>query len=374
MSAAEPSIESVHARQILDSRGRPTVEVNVRLTDGALGRASVPSERSTGTHEAHERRDGDPGDYAGLGVHGAVNAVRDELAPALRGKAATDQQTIDALLRDLDGTASLSRLGANAVLGTSLAVCRARRPRLAHHAWGSPRPRAAGRHASRAIRRVGSMRVVIAGGHGKIALLAERLLAGRGDQVAGLIRNPAQAAEVQQAGAEAVVCDLETASAEDVAVLLSGAAAVVFAAGAGPGSGASRKDSVDRGASVLMADAAERAGVRRFVQISSMGAGQPPQPGTDEVWAAYITAKTAAEDDLRSRDLDWTILRPGGLTDAPATGRIHLAAPPVPAGTIPRADVAAVIAALLDEPGTRRQTLELVAGDSPVAAAVRSIS
>jgi uncharacterized protein YbjT (DUF2867 family) len=218
------------------------------------------------------------------------------------------------------------------------------------------------------------MRVVIAGGHGKIALLVERLLAGRGDQAVGLIRNPAHAADVQKAGAEAVVCDLETASAEDVAVLLSGAAAVVFAAGAGAGSGALRKDSVDRGASVLMADAAERAGIRRFVQISSMGAGQPPRPGTDEVWAAYITAKTAAEDDLRSRDLDWTILRPGRLTDAPATGRIHLAAPPVPAGAIPRADVAAVIVALLDEPGTREQTLELVAGDSPVAAAVRSIS
>jgi uncharacterized protein YbjT (DUF2867 family) len=218
------------------------------------------------------------------------------------------------------------------------------------------------------------MRVVIAGGHGKIALLVGRLLAGRGDQAVGLIRNPAHAADVQKAGAEAVVCDLETASAEDVAVLLSGAAAVVFAAGAGAGSGALRKDSVDRGASVLMADAAERAGIRRFVQISSMGAGQPPRPGTDEVWAAYITAKTAAEDDLRSRDLDWTILRPGRLTDAPATGRIHLAAPPVPAGAIPRADVAAVIVALLDEPGTREQTLELVAGDSPVAAAVRSIS
>jgi uncharacterized protein YbjT (DUF2867 family) len=218
------------------------------------------------------------------------------------------------------------------------------------------------------------MRVVIAGGHGKIALLVERLLAGRGDQAVGLIRNPAHAADVQKAGAEAVVCDLETASAEDVAVLLSGAAAVVFAAGAGAGSGALRKDSVDRGASVLMADAAERSGIRRFVQISSMGAGQPPRPGTDEVWAAYITAKTAAEDDLRSRDLDWTILRPGRLTDAPATGRIHLAAPPVPAGAIPRADVAAVIVALLDEPGTREQTLELVAGDSPVAAAVRSIS
>ena len=216
------------------------------------------------------------------------------------------------------------------------------------------------------------MRVVIAGGHGKIALLLERLLAERGDEAVGLIRNPAQVADVQKAGAEAVVCDLEAASADELAALLSGADAVVFAAGAGPGSGAPRKDSVDRAASVLMADAAQRAGVRRFVQVSSMGAGQPPRPGSDEVWAAYITAKTAAEEDLRSRDLDWTILRPGHLTDGPATGRIRLAAPPVPAGAIPRADVAAVIAALIDEPGTRRQTLELTGGDSPIAAAVRS--
>ena len=218
------------------------------------------------------------------------------------------------------------------------------------------------------------MRVVIAGGHGKIALLLERLLAGRGDQAVGLVRNPAHVADVRKTGAEAVVCDLEAASAEDVAVLLAGADAVVFAAGAGPGSGAPRKDSVDRGASVLMAEAAGRAGVRRFVQISSMGAGQPPRPGTDEVWAAYITAKTAAEDDLRARDLDWTIVRPGGLTDGPATGRIRLAAPPVPRGTVPRADVAAAIAAMLDQPGTGHKTLELTSGDSPVAAAVHGIS
>ena len=217
------------------------------------------------------------------------------------------------------------------------------------------------------------MRVVIAGGHGKIALLLERFLADRGNQAVALIRNPAHVADVHDAGAEAVVCDLEAASADDVAGLLSGAGAVVFAAGAGPGSGAPRKDSVDRGASVLMAEAAERAGVRRFVQISSMGAGQPPRPGTDEVWAAYITAKTAAEDDLRARDLDWTILRPGRLADVPATGRIRLAAPPVPRGSIPRADVAAVIAALLDQPSTRHQTLELTSGDTPVATAVRSI-
>ena len=105
-----------------------------------------------------------------------------------------------------------------------------------------------------------------------------------------------------------------------------------------------------------------------------MGTGWPPRPGTDEVWAAYITAKTAAEADLRARDLDWTILRPGGLTDAPATGKVRLAAPPVPGGTVPRADVAAVIAALLDNQGTWHQTLELIGGDSPVAAAVGSIS
>ena len=218
------------------------------------------------------------------------------------------------------------------------------------------------------------MRVVIAGGHGKIALLLERLLAERGDQAVGLIRNPAHVADVQRAGAEAFICDLEVASADEVAVVLSGADAVVFAAGAGPGSGVPRKDSVDRAASVLMADAAQRAGVRRFVQISSMGAGQPPQPGRDDVWAAYITAKTAAEDDLRARDLDWTILRPGGLTDAPATGKIRLAPPPVPRGRVPRADVAAVIAALLDNPGTRHQTLELVGGETPVAAAVHGLS
>ena len=218
------------------------------------------------------------------------------------------------------------------------------------------------------------MRVVIAGGHGKVALLLERLLAERGDQAVGLIRNPAHVAEVRKAGAEAVICDLEASSADEVAVLLAGADAVVFAAGAGAGSGAPRKDSVHRAGLVLMADAAERAGVRRFVQVSSMGAGQPPRPGTDEVWAAYISAKTAAEADLRARDLDWTILQPGGLTEAPATGRIRLAPPPVPGGTVPRADVAAVIAALLDAPGTRHQTLELTGGDSPVAAAVHSIS
>ncbi|MGW0809269.1 SDR family oxidoreductase [Nonomuraea sp. NPDC002799] len=206
------------------------------------------------------------------------------------------------------------------------------------------------------------MRIIIAGGHGKIGLrLAERLASG----AVGLVRNPAHVADVEATGAEAVVCDLERASVEDVAGIVEGADAVVFTAGAGPGSGAARKDTVDRAASVLLADAAERVGVGRFVQISSMGAGKAPKPGGDEVWAAYIKAKTEAEDDLRARDLDWTILRPGRLTDDPGTGLVLLA-PEVPPGSIPRDDVAAVIVALLANPGTARRTLELVSGGTPI--------
>ncbi len=217
------------------------------------------------------------------------------------------------------------------------------------------------------------MRVVIAGGHGKIALLLEGILTARGDGVVALIRNPDHAADVRATGAAPVVCDLESASVEEVARNLDMAEAVVFAAGAGPGSGADRKDTVDRGASALLADAAERTGARRFVQVSSMGAGKAPEPGRDDVWSAYIAAKTAAEEDLRARDLDWTILRPGALTDDPATGRVLLEES-VPRGKVPRADVAAVIAALLVTPGTASRTLELVSGDTPVADAVHSWS
>ena len=218
------------------------------------------------------------------------------------------------------------------------------------------------------------MRVVIAGGHGKIALLLERMLTQRGDQAVGLIRNPDQVTEVEQTGAEAVVLDLESSSPAGVAAALDGADAVVFAAGAGPGSGATRKDTVDRAASVLLAEAAGQAGVRRFVQISGMGVDQRPAAGTDEVWAAYLAAKAAAEEDLRARDLDWTILRPGGLTDDPPTGKVQLAPPPLPRGQVSRADVAAVILTLLDEPGTRGMTLDLVAGGTPVGGAARLLA
>nr|WSY53618.1 NAD(P)H-binding protein [Streptomyces sp. NBC_00886] len=215
------------------------------------------------------------------------------------------------------------------------------------------------------------MRIVIAGGHGQIALLLERDLTAAGHTAVGLIRKPEQVPDVAATGAEAVVLDLESADADAVAKVLEGADAAVFAAGAGPNSGASRKDTVDRGASVLLADAAERTGVRRFLQISGMGVEAPPAPGSDAVWAAYMTAKSAAEDDLRSRDLDWLILRPGGLTNEPGTGRVTLADQVGP-GAVPRADVAAVITALLTA-GVSHRTLELVGGDTPIDQAVRDL-
>ena len=216
------------------------------------------------------------------------------------------------------------------------------------------------------------MRVVIAGGHGQIALRLERLLVDAGHEAVGIVRNPDHVGDVEATGAEALVLDLEDAGVDDVASHLAGADAVVFAAGAGPGSGIPRKDTVDRAASVLLADAAERAGVGRFVQISSMGAGAPARQGTDETFAAYLQAKTAAEDDLRRRSLDWTVLRPGGLTNAPGTGGVHLA-PSVPRGQVTRDDVAAVLTALLVDGRGVHQTLELVAGLTPIAEALATL-
>jgi uncharacterized protein YbjT (DUF2867 family) len=216
------------------------------------------------------------------------------------------------------------------------------------------------------------MRIVIAGGHGQIALRLERLLSSGGHEVAGLIRRAEQAGDLRDAGAEPVVLDLESASVEEVAAVLEGADAAVFAAGAGPGSGADRKDTVDRGAAVLFADAAERAGVRRYVVVSSMGA-DAHRPG-DEVFDVYLRAKGAADDDIRSRpNLEWTILRPGSLTNDAGTGLVHLGAH-TGGGPVPRDDVAAVLAELLDTPATAGLTLELISGSIPVSVAVKDVA
>lgn len=218
------------------------------------------------------------------------------------------------------------------------------------------------------------MRVVIAGGHGKIALILERLLSERGDTVAGFIRNPAHSADLESAGAQAIVMDLENSSVDDVAAALRGADAVVFAAGAGPGSGAARKETVDRDAAILLADAAEHAGVRRYVMISAMGADAELDDTGDPVFAAYLRAKSAADADIRGRrNLDATIVRPGLLTDDPGTGQVTIAAE-TGRDSIPRADVAAVLLEVLDAPGTAGQTFELISGDTPAADAVTVFS
>lgn len=221
-------------------------------------------------------------------------------------------------------------------------------------------------------RTVGIMRIVIAGGHGQIALRLEKLLAARGDEVAGIIRKAEQSADLREAGAEPVVLDLESASVEEVTSHLQGADAAVFAAGAGPGSGTDRKDTVDKGAAVLFADAAVRAGVRRFLIVSSMGAD--PQHKGDEIFDVYLRAKGAADEYVRGLDaLDWTILRPGMLTNDAGNGQVRLEAH-TGRGPIPRDDVAAVLAELLDTPATHGLTLELISGSAPVSVAVKSVA
>jgi nucleoside-diphosphate-sugar epimerase len=216
------------------------------------------------------------------------------------------------------------------------------------------------------------MRVVIAGGHGKIALILERLLAQRGDSVAGIIRNPDHAADLEAGGAEALVVDLENASVDEVSTHLATADAVVFAAGAGPGSGAARKQTVDRDAAVLLADAAEAAKVSRYVMVSSMGAdAEAPDDAGNPVFVAYLRAKGAADDNVRARKaLQSTIVRPGLLTNDPGTGRVTIA-DHTGHESIPREDVAAVLLAVLDTPGTAGQTFEVVSGDTPIADAVK---
>jgi nucleoside-diphosphate-sugar epimerase len=219
------------------------------------------------------------------------------------------------------------------------------------------------------------MRVAVAGAHGQVARRLGRLLAGRGDTVVGIVRDPGHTADLEDDGVTPVVLDLESASVDEVADAVRGADAVVFAAGAGPGSGAERKHSVDHRAAVLLADAAERAGVRRYLLVSSMGVEQARKgtpKGMDPVFAAYLQAKLRAEDVILPRTaLDTVILRPGRLTDDPGTGRVTLDHG-VPFGDVPRDDVAAVLLELLDA-GKTDEVVELVGGDTPVAVAVAGL-
>ena len=211
------------------------------------------------------------------------------------------------------------------------------------------------------------MLVAIAGGHGQIALQLTRMLQARGDRVRSLIRNPDHVEEVRDAGGEAMVCDLEAADDQTVAQAIEGADAVVFAAGAGPGSGSERKLTMDLGGAVRLIAAAKGAGIRRYVIVSSRRA-DPDAPG-DDTFSVYLRAKGQADAELAASGLDHTIVRPGRLTDEPGTGRVS-ARDDTGDGSIPREDVAAVLAAVLAEPGTIGATFELISGDTPIDEAV----
>lgn len=210
-------------------------------------------------------------------------------------------------------------------------------------------------------------RILIIGGHGKVALLLAPLLVARGDEVAGVIRNAEHSADVSATGATPVVADVEALSVAELAALVTGSDAVVWSAGAGGGSPA-RTYAVDRDAAVRSMDAASSAGVPRYVMVSYFGASSDHGVPADDPFFAYAEAKAAADDHLRASDLSWTVLGPSALTLDPATGRIDRGA--AESGSVSRADVAAVIAATLIEPRTVGRTIRFNSGEVPIAEAI----
>jgi uncharacterized protein YbjT (DUF2867 family) len=213
------------------------------------------------------------------------------------------------------------------------------------------------------------VKVAVAGGHGKVARLLEELLVKRGDAALGLIRNPGHADDLREIGAEPVLCDLEGDC--DVVAAVSGCDAIVFAAGAGPGSGPERKRTMDLGGARKLIDAATQAGIGRYLIVSSMGASDPPAEGGGS-FGEYLRAKAEADRALASSGLDYTVVRPGRLTDEPGTGRVAVG-PRLQRGSISRADVAAVLLACLGTESTIGRDFDLLAGETPVEEALASL-
>jgi uncharacterized protein YbjT (DUF2867 family) len=211
------------------------------------------------------------------------------------------------------------------------------------------------------------MDVLVAGGHGQIARRLHRVLAANGHHPRGLIRNPDHAADLEADGAAAILCDLER---DDLRPHVGGADAIVFAAGAGPGSGPERKQTVDLGAAVKCIEAAQALGVDRFVIVSSIGAHDPASGGAMQT---YLEAKAAADDAVRASGLSWTIVKPGSLTNEPGSGSVDLSTTLGRRGPITRDDVALVLYHVLLADNTIGKEFEAFAGPTPVEAAVRSL-
>ena len=212
------------------------------------------------------------------------------------------------------------------------------------------------------------MDVVVAGGHGQVGLRLLRLLAEGGHRGRGLIRNPDHEAELREVGAEPVVCDIE--ALDDISGCCEGADALVFAAGAGPGSGAERKRTVDYEGAVKLIEAAKKNGIDRYVIVSAIGVDRPE--GWSDQMRPYYEAKRDADQAVLDSGLSYTIVRPGGLTNEPGTGLVS-AGPELERGEIPREDVAATVLAVLETPSTIGKAFDLVSGDTPIEEAVRRL-
>ena len=212
-------------------------------------------------------------------------------------------------------------------------------------------------------------RIILFGGHGKIALLTEPLLTQRGDEVTAVIRNPDHFEAVSATGATPTVADVEQLSTEELAALIEGHDAVVWSAGAGGGNSA-RTRAVDQDAAIRSMDAAERAGVKRYVMVSYFGASLTHGIDPTHSFFAYAEAKAAADEHLRASSLDWTVLGPSSLTLEPATGRIETDAER--AGTVSRENVAQTIVATLADTGTVHRTIRFNDGDTAIAEALRA--
>lgn len=213
-------------------------------------------------------------------------------------------------------------------------------------------------------------RIAVVGGHGKVARHLHPLLVAAGHTPVALVRREEYRSELEDRGAEVRLLDIEGEDAAGFAGAFAGCHAVVFAAGGGPDGNLERKRTVDLEGSLKSIEGARQAGISRFVQVSAIGVDAPLPPDTEPVWRAYVEAKRDADAALRDSGLDWTIIRPGLLTDGPPTGLVALG-PDVARGEVPRADVAAVLAAVVDTGGGIGAQWNLVSGETPIDEAVR---